>query len=543
MKILCNPIQLVAAAFFAATALLAPAATINVPADYPDIIDAVYAANPGDTVLIQSGTYNENGQVFVWAPMTLTATNGPVTIHCTSSQEAVAEVASGITGAIFNGITFERLTADANWMRCFQINNSAEATFNNCTFQGPANGVGVIQFFGGSGTYNSCTFSNFNPTAPWAAAIFVEGANAAPPNSDVIVSNCTFGTGCNSWIRTSPFQDPPRIGSVIVQNSTFKAALNPQALAFWDGGLDAIIYSPTNSLLFQDCTFEGPATNSGGLDDEVEFYYTTNSGPASLTFSRCDFKAYNSNSKMFYLALPAPITFENCLFAGGQHESVMTVWGGPPVVNFYYCTMINAGTTNGQSEHPGAASSTFIDGWDNGRTFNIVDSLFRCPTNYSAGFVCDPTSTGIRNYVVSNSVIDHPIPTGNFAEITLGTGGYTNVSLASAFVDPASGNYQLTDGLPWVNGGIDLGYTLDLADNPRIQGGAPDMGAYESSFSAQVPTISITNNAGNLQITFVGILQSATQVQGPFSDVQGAVSPLTVSVLPAGEKFWRARTP
>ena len=542
MKTLFNPTRLFVASFIAATASLATAATINVPADYPDIIDAVYAANPGDTVLIQSGTYEENGQVFVWAPMTLTATNGPVTIHCTSSQEAVAEVASGVTGAVFNGIIFERVTADANWMRCFQVNNTAQATFNNCAFQGPANGVGVIQFFGGSATYNSCTFSNFNSTAPWAAAIFVEGANAAPPNSDIIVSNCTFDTGCNSWIRMSPFQDPPRVGNVIVEKCTFKAALNPQALAFWDGGLDAITYSPTNALLFQDCSFEG-TPSAGGLDDEVEFYYTTNTAPPSLTFSRCLFKAYNSYSKMFYLALPAPITFENCLFAGGQHETVMTVWGGPPAVNFYYCTMINDGVTASNAQLTGTNQSTFIDGWDNGRTFNIVDCLFRCPTNYSAGFVCDPTSAGIRNYSVSNSVIDHPIPTGDFAEITLGTGGSTNISLASVFVNPAAGNYQLTDGSPWVNGGIDLGYTLDLADNPRIQGGAPDMGAYESPYGTSVPTISLSKNAGNLSITFTGILQSAAQASGPFNDVSDAVSPWTVSVSSTGNMFWRTRTP
>ena len=543
MKTCFKAVRLFAAASFAAIVSCASGDTINVPGDQPTIIDAVYAANPGDTILIQSGVYDEAGQVYVWAPMTLTATNGPVKVHCTSDQEAVAEVASGVTDVAFNGITFERPSANADWMRSFQLNYGAHATFNNCAFQGPANGVGVIHFFGASAAYYNCTFSNFNPTAGWSAAIFVEGKDANSPYSDIIVSNCLFDTGCNSWIRMSPFQSAPRVGAVSVRNTTFKAAMQPQAIAFWTPAPSTTMleYNSTNALLFQDCSFEG-TSKPGGLNDEMEFYYTTNTAPPSLTFSRCNFKAYNSNSKMMYLDLPAPITFENCLFGGGQHETVMTVWGGPPSVNFYYCTMINDGVTAANSQS-GTAQSTFVNGWDGGRTFNIVDSLFRCPTNFSAGFVCDPASAGIRNYAVSNSVIDHPIPTGAFAQITLGTGGSTNISLASAFVDPAAGNYQLTDGSPWVNGGIDLGYTLDLADNPRIQGGAPDMGAYESPYGALMPTISLSSGAGSLTITFTGILQSAAQVNGPFTDVNGAVSPLTISVPSSGNMFWRTRNP
>lgn len=545
-----NPIRLLAAVFFAAAASWASAATINVPADYPDIIDAVYAANPGDEVVIQTGVYNEAGQVFVWAPMTLTGTNGPVTIHCTSDQEAVAEVASAVTGVVFNGLTFERPSADDDWMRTFQVNNSAEATFNNCDFSGPANGVGVIQFFGGSATYNNCTFSNFAATASWAAAIFCEGSGGAG-YGDVIVSNCTFDIGCNAWIRMSPFQSPPfRLNQMIVKKSIFKTPYYSQALAFWDGGQYAIDYNPTNQVLFQDCTFQGATTNTfgfanygetAGFLNEVEFDNTTNGLPQSVTFSRCVFNAYDSGSMMVWLDLPAPFTFENCVFAGGQHETVMTIsTNGPPSANFYYCTMINDGVSAAIAVS-GTPQSSFINGWDYGRTFNIVDCLFRCPTNYSAGFVCDPASTGTRNYAVSHSVIDHRTPTGAFAEITLGAGGYTNISLGSAFVNPANRDYHLKDGLPWVNGGIDLGYTLDVADNARIQAGVPDMGAYESSFTTPLPTVGIANSVGSVNISFIGVLQSATQVNGPYKDVPLVASPLTVS--PTGSSFWRARSP
>ncbi len=286
-------------------------------------------------------------------------------------------------------------------------------------------------------------------------------------------------------------------------------------------------YSPTNSIFFQDCSFEGTTV------EVAEFHYTGASAPTNLTFSRCVFKAYNSGRKMFWLDLPTVINFENCLFAGGQHETIMTVWGGPTGVNFNHCTMINDGLS---------PQSSFINGYDYGRTFNIVNSLFRCPTNFTAGFVCDPGSSASRNYAVSHSVIDHPTPTGAFAQITAGP-GYSNTSLTSAFVNEASRDYHLLNGSPWVGGGTNLGYTLDLDKNSRNQGGAPDMGAYESSFtSAITPTVSIARSGGNVVVTYNGVLQSAAQLPGPFADVSGATSPWSVPATNAF-LFFRTRSP
>ena len=56
------------------------------------------------------------------------------------------------------------------------------------------------------------------------------------------------------------------------------------------------------------------------------------------------------------------------------------------------------------------------------------------------------------------------------------------------------------------------------------------------------PTVSVARSAGNIVVTFAGVLQSAGQVQGPFTDVSGATSPLTVA--PTGTNlFWRSRSP
>jgi hypothetical protein len=521
-----------ATACLIAGATLASAGVIHVPADQPTIVAALDASFAGDEILIETGTYDEIDLLFLYDTLTLTATNGPVTVHVPSSRDAAVWVANGKSNIVVNGITFERPTTDQTWMRSAQLNTDSSSTFNNCTFTGPGHGVGAILFFGADGTFNNCTFSNFNPAASWAAGIFIEGRGAT--YSDVVVSNCVFETGCNQWIKTADFdgwtadQSKVGVGKVIVKRSTFKPATFAQALKFRNGGKLSIEFDPTQELLFEDCTFEGTTL------EVAEFHYTTNSQPVSLKFSRCEFKAYNSGRKMFWLDLPTPITFENCLFAGGQHQTIMTVWGGPPKVDFFHCTMITDGI--------GGTNSTFINGWDGGRTFNIVNSLFRSPVNYTPGFVGDETSPTNRNYAVFNSVIDHATPTGAKAQITPGA-GYSNTSLASAFVNPAIRDYHLLNGSPWVGGGMDLGYTLDLDRNPRNQGGAPDMGAYESTYaSAGSPTVSIARSGSNLVITFAGVLQSADQLPGTFADVSGATNPWTVSATNAF-KFFRARSP
>ena len=67
-------------------------------------------------------------------------------------------------------------------------------------------------------------------------------------------------------------------------------------------------------------------------------------------------------------------------------------------------------------------------------------------------------------------------------------------------------------------------------------------GLPEVAAPAATPTISITrNDDGTVTVEFVGVLQAATSVEGPYVDV-AADSPLT---LPAAEamEFARSRQP
>lgn len=442
------------------------AAILNVPAEYPTIIAAVEAAVSGDEILVQAGVYAEAGTViFATSNVTLTAV-GAVTLNVPSSADRALRVMNNRTGIIINGLTIARPTADSTWRRCAEVSNDASVTFNHCTFQGPGNSVGLILFHSADAVVNSCTFSNFNPGASWAGAIALEGTSGTG-YTNLIVENSYFGPGCNRWIAKTP-SAVPKIGELTVRNTIFTQATHPMGI-YIQGDIP---FDPTQGILFEDCVFEGT-----GLE-VAEFHYTNAGGPQFFTMRRCEFKAYDSTRRLMFYALPVPPLFENCLFAGGKHEAVVRIWGGPASAEFRHCTIINDGITGVESSS-GNPSSTLIDGWDSGRTFTIRNSLLHSPTSYTPALVCDAGSSATRTYDIAYSIIDHSNIIGQFVELNPGA-NYSNDSIL--FVNPAARNYRQQDSSPGVNTGIDLGIATDLDGNPRNVGLAPDMGCYESSF-------------------------------------------------------------
>ncbi|MCH2593888.1 MAG: hypothetical protein MKZ85_12830, partial [Pedosphaera sp.] len=72
-------------------------------------------------------------------------------------------------------------------------------------------------------------------------------------------------------------------------------------------------------------------------------------------------------------------------------------------------------------------------------------------------------------------------------------------------------NYNAEGGGNWM--GIDY---VKLSEAPAGGGG-------------DAPTLSVVNNGdGTVTVTFEGKLQTATSVIGPWADVEGATSPLTI---------------
>jgi hypothetical protein len=58
-------------------------------------------------------------------------------------------------------------------------------------------------------------------------------------------------------------------------------------------------------------------------------------------------------------------------------------------------------------------------------------------------------------------------------------GGSILAAAAELFVDLDAGDVHLRPGAPAIDAGVDVGVALDAEGAPRLQGAAPDLGAYE----------------------------------------------------------------
>jgi hypothetical protein len=438
--------------------------TITVPGDHPNIVAAVAAAADGDVIEISAGTYAEADALRIEIPnITLKAIGGEVVLNVPDSVDSAIFVQS--SNVTVEGFKILRPTTAQNWMRSIEISKNNSLTLVDSHLEGPGNSVGVAVFHGADLTVTGTTFQNFNPSATWSAAIFIE-ANTGD-YSDVIVDDCTFAAGCNAWIRSHNTEGRiPKVGNLHVSNSTFAPSYQPHGIRLNNG----VSYAPGSTILFENCEF------TGTMLEVVEMHYTSLGAPDSVTFRQCVFNAYNSFRRAMYLDVPAPFTFENVIWKGGQHESLIRFWGGAGNPTFNHCTLINDGVT-AEAAFSGVASSTIVDGWDNGsRTFTFRNSLLYSPTNHSAALFGDWSSEDNRQYDLDYTIVDHGTPVDGFAVLNSGS-NYSQQPIL--FVDAANRILELQEGSPAVDSGMDLGIHVDALGRPRPNGTGPDLGGLE----------------------------------------------------------------
>lgn len=121
---------------FAVTLLSASvlaAAELRVPDGFKKIQEAVNAAKPGDTIVVERGDYTEN--VFITKPVTLKSQKGPssTVIEPEEPNEPVVKI-TGVDGARVEGFTFKNSVASgltlANVRNSTVINNRATSNAN-----------------------------------------------------------------------------------------------------------------------------------------------------------------------------------------------------------------------------------------------------------------------------------------------------------------------------------------------------------------------------------------------------------------------------
>jgi hypothetical protein len=457
----------------------AQAKTINVPGTTSTIVNGIAAADaPGDIIVVAPGVYNETQWLqFTVSNVTLQAAG--VTLHVPPASPSSISIVNNCTGVVIEGLNIERTDATDTWMRAAEMGQYGQATFRDCTFNCPSNGVGIILFDSSDVVVDGCVFNSF-ANVPWASAVSLENGSGVLGYSDISINNTTCTVNVNKWLGYTGGGTLPRIGNISITNSNFDAARFSHALFLpFD-----VAYDPAATILIRDCVFQGT------LLEVMEFHYTTKGGPQALTMERCRFKKYDSGRKVFWIDIPTTITFDNVSIEGGDHEKLMTIWGGPPAVNFRSCTFAMNGM-NGTGDS-GIPLSTFIDGWDGGRTFGVTNCIFYCPTEYSPAFQGDAGSTGNRIYAMDHTIVKHG-PNANVVGpfVTIAPGvGYSGAD--PLLTNPAGGDVTLGVGSPAIDAGVLIpGMLLDVVGNSRNQGTNPDIGAYETPGTSAVADWSV----------------------------------------------------
>ena len=242
--------------------MVATAATLRVPSQYPAIQDALDAAKTGDEVLVADGTYGgsrNRNMTFSGKLITLRSENGPAvcTISPGSGQSAFRFTAGETPAARVEGFTFKGgqgiyahstspTLRNCHFLECAGAGAgvyaiSSNMVVENCTFEScrPPGGFtrgGAALFWTSSPRLLDCRFirntggqlgggglSLHSSTATLARCEFTEnravgGAGLCAESTSVTLSECTFtgnvieggdydGAGCLIWSGAASLQD------------------------------------------------------------------------------------------------------------------------------------------------------------------------------------------------------------------------------------------------------------------------------------------------------------------------------------------------
>jgi hypothetical protein len=307
---------------------------IHVPADRPTIQAGINAANPGDTVMVDPGTYFENIN-FNGKPITVTSTSGPVkTIIDGGNIAPVVTFSSAETPrSVLSRFTLQHGTSTFNSQYDgggIYINGSSPTISKNLIQNNTAcNGGGGIAVGFGSPRIQSNTITN-NSQAGCSGGIggggiSVGGAGTTEINGNLISNNkWTSGNGggislfaagavliksniitANSASGISPAAQGGGISmvndspAVIVQNLIYANTADQGAGIYFlvpSGSLGPTLVNNTiaNNLITQ----QGSAIYAGGFDNQVTLFNNLLIGQRGQAAVYCD-ATYSSQPPTF----------------------------------------------------------------------------------------------------------------------------------------------------------------------------------------------------------------------------------------------------
>lgn len=469
-----TPCVLVCALWALATTAQAKTVYVNLDGkgDFTSIRAAVAAAQSGDTIVLEQGTYSDRDNfdiVYTGKDLTFRSRDpnnpaivaktiidcrggGEDTHYALSARSDGGEARMSLAGlTIRNGYD----VALGGAVRCEEADLEAiNCNFENSQVQGSG---GAVYCRNDRARFMGCTFSKNAADTMYGGAVYSTG-------SQLEFVNCTFRDNTGCAVETWDCQ-------VTLTGCTFQNNKGQ------DGGAlhcRADVSPETTSLTVTRCTFTGNAANGKGGGAIFNF-----SAPA--TISACTFKANKASTDggAIYNYGASP-TIASCLFAGntatGTGGAVNTLWTGsnPNLLN---CTFVGNSAASGGAVAAKGGSNPLLSHcilWGNTATAGASVYLGAYPWS------------SVRTATATVEFCDVQDGRGSAAtepDCKLTWDADSNINRDPLFVAPADGDYHLAPDSACINTG-DPAYTpkpgqTDLDGGPRLMGSAIDLGAYE----------------------------------------------------------------
>ena len=254
-------------------------------------------------------------------------------------------------------------------------------------------------------------------------------------------------------------------GSTTISDCTFTANTAMSGGAMYD--------ADQSSPALDDCQFKDntAATEAGAMANlessptVIDCAFIGNSAPS-------DGAVYNENNNA---------AFTNCLFAGNaataQSAGAMYNFGSSPTLTNCTFSTNSAAAFGGALENDSSPAAT-----SNPTIINCI--LWNDTAAIASG--------EISNEAVEGGEFGQSTPSISYSDVAGGDTSNGDINADPMFVNPAAGQFQLQPTSPCIDAGDNLapglvGISKDLAGNPRINGAAVDLGAYEAELV--VPTL------------------------------------------------------